>query len=145
MHNPTSTPQVQAGLPPKKAFWKALIVVGITSLTVWSAFLIFVGLDAGFQGKEWVVGLIPFLLTVLLLTPVVYYNYLLGAQARKRSRGASIFIGICYVCMSAGRLVDVLQRRTQRHLWVELVVTFICLLLAASFFYRAFKSQDNAS
>jgi uncharacterized membrane protein HdeD (DUF308 family) len=141
----TPKPQEQSGLPPEEAFWKALAFVGITSLAVWSAIWIFVGLRAGFQGKEWVVGLIPFLLTVLLLTPAVYYNYLRGPQARKRSRGVSIFLGICYVCMSAGRIVDVLQRRTHRDLWVEIVFTFANLLLAAFFFYRAFKSNDTVS
>ncbi len=142
----TLTPktQEQAGMPPGKAFWKSLAMVGITSLVVWSAIWIFVGLREGFQDDEWFIGFILILFTVLLLTPLVYYNYRRGPIARKYSRRANILIGICYAGLGVGETIVGLRWPPTHHSrYVVFAVSW--LVLAAIYFYRAFKREDTAS
>jgi len=140
----TSKPQERTGMPPEEAFWKALAMVGITSLAVWSAIWGFVGFRIGLQGDEWPAGLILFVLTVLFLTPVLYHNYRRGSQTRKSSRRVNILLGICALGVSVGNSIEALQW-PKHNQWWHLAAAFAWLLFAANYFHRAFKPAKTDS
>ena len=141
----TPRPQQQSGLPPEKAFWKALTVVGTTSIVVWASLWIFVGLRIGLQGDEWILGSILAGFTILVLTPLVYSSYRRGPARGRNSRRANILIAIAYTVSGVARIGVVLQQRGHGSMWAELVFAFGWLLFASFFFYRAFKSNDTVS
>ena len=66
----------------QKAFWQALVTVGVPSILIWSTSLYVIG----FHEDEWPFYAGFFLLPVILLTPLVYRNYKRGRPSQKLTR-----------------------------------------------------------
>jgi hypothetical protein len=66
----------------QKAFWQALVTVGVPSILILGTSLYM----TGFREDEWTIYAFLILLPVILLTPLVYSNYKKGRSSQKPTR-----------------------------------------------------------
>ena len=132
-------------MPPEEAFWKALALVGVTSLAAWGAIWIFVAFQVSLQSVEWLAALILFLLSMLFLTPLMYSSYRRGPRVRTNSRRVNILLGTLYTCVAFGHAITDWRRPIGRDPFPTLVFACVFFLFAVIYFYRAFKTEDPSS